>query len=378
MNKKIAVLTWLNNGNYGSLLQAYALQKFLLNNKYLVKHIDYKPSIKYKLLNWVKSKNSPKLFIGKIQIFFIKIFNKEYIDLFSSKNKKNDLFKEKYIQKTEQINNPNFLNFLEKEYDLFICGSDQIWSPKLFNPTFFLDFIKDKPKIAYAPSFGVNSIKKSASKKMSYLLKQFSNISVREANGQKFIYQMLGEKVPITLDPTFLLTKKEWEDLCINRIEKDYILCFLLTPNEAYVDKIKKYASENKKKVVIIPTILGPFKTGFLEKVAIDPIEWITYIKNADMIFTDSFHACIFSIIFNKKFIVFKRFKENKNWSENSRIYNLAHTFKFEKNVFGEDDEILYSELHYEDINSIIEKNREFSKNWLLNAIEGTNYEKCK
>ena len=67
----------------------------------------------------MKSKNSPKLFIGKIQIFFIKIFNKEYIDLFSSKNKKNDLFKEKYIQKTEQINNPNFL---KQVYCLFFHG----------------------------------------------------------------------------------------------------------------------------------------------------------------------------------------------------------------------------------------------------------------
>ena len=153
--KKVAILTWLNNENYGSILQAYALQRFIIKSGYDAIDIDYNPSSIVRLENWLVNRNSPKLFVDKLKKKSNKILNKNKID-FSIRKQKFDQFKKENINITKRYSKFKELENINNKYDIYVCGSDQIWSPKLMNPVFFFSFLdKNHYKISYSPSLGV-------------------------------------------------------------------------------------------------------------------------------------------------------------------------------------------------------------------------------
>lgn len=379
--KKVAILTWLNNENYGSILQAYALQRFIIKSGYDAIDIDYNPSSIVRLENWLVNRNSPKLFVDKLKKKSNKILNKNKID-FSIRKQKFDQFKKENINITKRYSKFKELENINNKYDIYVCGSDQIWSPKLMNPVFFFSFLdKNQYKISYAPSLGVSYISKEKEKKIAELLDPFSYISVREQQGKEILNSIgLNKDVTVQVDPTILLTAEEWKRIINSSKEKEkYILLYLLSDNEEYIKKVKEIAHENNLKVRIILTDIGPFNTGFDEVKDSGPKEWLTLINNAEYVFTDSFHGAIFSMIFNKQFTLFKRFCDNKKNSENSRIHNLANVFGIE-NVIADKDTIIDIEhkIDYSEINKKIEKERKKSSEWLLNALVGAKNEKCE
>ena len=304
--KKVAILTWLNNENYGSILQAYALQQFIRKQGYIVEDIDYDASNKVKIINWISNRNSPSLFLDKIKKKTCKWFSKQKID-FSLKQYKFKEFKENNIITTKKYKSPNELSEITKKYDIYVCGSDQIWSPKLMNPVFYFSFLdKDEYKISYATSLGVSYINERKKEKIRTLLKSFNFISVREEKGKELLKDLTEKNISVQLDPTFLLDKNEWEELLnsqsnYNSNNGKYIFLYLLSPNKKYIEKVKKIAKKENLKVKIVLTDIGPFNTGFYELSDIGPLEWLDLIKKAKFVFTDSFHGCIFSLIFNKQ-----------------------------------------------------------------------------
>ena len=372
---KIAKLTWLHNGNYGSVLQALALQKFLKKSGYDVIDINYKASVLTKLLNYITNRNSPKLLIGKFKEFKRKneYKNKEK---FIVRYKRFEEFKNKNMNLTSLYRTPAELRQLNNNYDIFICGSDQIWSPALMNPTFYFSFIdEEKIKISYAPSFGVMNTTKAKKKKIENLLKSFKYISIREERGQAFIKELLNKDVPILVDPTMLINVKEWDSYICREplIEKKYIFLYLLTPNRVYIENVKKFAEKKGLEVVVVPTLKGPFETGFIEITEAGPSEWLNLIKNSEYVFTDSFHGCIFSAIFHKEMVLYKRFSDKQKDSENSRIYTLTKFLNIEERLIDEDN--LYTidkfeKLDFESTDKIILEKASKSGEWLINAIE--------
>lgn len=380
---KIAKLTWLNNGNFGTVLQAYALQKILRNKGYEVIDINYKASKKTKLINWAVNMNSPKLFIEKFKEKKALDNNKEIL---IKRNNKIESFKRKYLIMTKEYTSPLELKKTVGEYDIYICGSDQIWSPVLMNPVFYLNFVPDKyKKIAYAPSFGVVSTSRRKEKKISKMLSEFDKISIREDEGRKFIKKITGKKVPVLLDPTLLLEKNDWEECTSEPIIKDkYIYCYFLTENKKYLETIKKFAETKKMKVVISPTIKGPFNTGFDEYTDVGPSEWLSLIKNAEYVCTDSYHGLIFSLIFNKNVFIFKRFTDESKASQNSRVYTLTRLLGIEDRILDElnlNKMSNFDKIDYLDINEKMKKCSEKSIKWLIDAIEKNEEDidaKCK
>ena len=372
--KKIAKLTWLHNGNFGSVLQAAALQRYLLEQGYDVIDLDYNASLSEKLKNWIRNRNSPKLFLGKFEEAKRKK-NYKNPEEFVKRGEKFSEFEEKWIKRGQLCHTPVEIKEESKKYDIFICGSDQIWSPALMNPIFYLDFVqKGKKKIAYAPSFGVTSTTTAKEKKITEYLKTFSNISVRESQGQQFIKKLIGKNVPVVIDPTLLLSTSIWNEYAIApEIEEDYILCYLLTPNSKYLQAVSKFAKEKGLDVVIVPTTKGPFDTGFKEIIGIGPAEWLGLIQNSKYVFTDSFHGYIFSSLFHKEFILFKRFKDENKASENSRIYTLAKMLDVEERIIDESNLNAIGKLKmidFEKVDAIIEGKAKESKDWLLNALK--------
>ena len=377
--KKVAILTWLNNGNYGSMLQAYALQSFIRQNGYDVEDIDYNASTKAKLINWAQNRNSISLFKEKFDMKFAKRKCKEAYK-FDDRDKKFNEFKNKYIKTTKIYSNPNDLKELIGKYDAYICGSDQIWSPKLMNPVFYYSFLPNNSyKIAYAPSFGVSKIEGRKRNQIKKYLESFNHISVREDKGKEILKDIIGEDYPIVLDPTLLINKDEWIELAKDNHEKEkYILCYFLTPNDKYINKVKDFAKKENLKVKIITTPVGPFNTGFEEIIDVGPNEWLGYIKNAECVFTDSFHGCIFSLIYKKQFYLFKRFSDNSKSSQNSRIYNLSKIFKFEDRIVDEKATIdAKKKIKYENIENIMDVESKKSKEWIIDALRSIDNGKC-
>ena len=140
---KIAKLTWLYNGNYGSVLQALALQKFLKDNGYDTIDLNYNASATTKLYNWLVNHNSMDLILGKYKESKTKK-NLKNPDKFNLRNKRFEKFKRENLELTDLCRKPSELKRISKDYDVFICGSDQIWSPALMNPVFYLSFVDEK------------------------------------------------------------------------------------------------------------------------------------------------------------------------------------------------------------------------------------------
>lgn len=371
---KIAKLTWLHNGNYGSTLQALALQKFLKDNYFDVVDINYNASTKTKLINWVENRNSPELFIRKFQERKAKM-QFAYPELFIEREKKFKLFQESNMTLSSLYRTPHEVKNVSNDYDIFICGSDQIWSPALMNPVFYLDCIpKNKVKIAYAPSFGVLNLSKYKKKRIAKFLESFNYISVRETQGQQLVKEIINKEVPVQVDPTMLLSKTKWSEYTGERIEKDkYIFCYLLKSNSLYIEAVRRISIELNIKVIIVPTIKGPFQTGFNEYIDIGPSEWLNYIQNAEIVYTDSYHGGIFSAVFEKEFFLFKRFSDNDYKSENSRVYTLIKLLGVEERLIDSDNIHLMKGLdaiNYTCVKSRIEKEANRSGEWILDILK--------
>lgn len=370
-DKKIAIMTWLYNGNYGTVLQAYALHTFVKNAGYDVENINYKSSLKTKLKNWIVNKNSPALFVGKFKEKFSKtdsVANEKRNENFSDFLKSN-------IKLTELASSPDELLKFGNNYDAFICGSDQIWSPYLMNPPYFLSFVPDKkPKIAYAPSFGVTSTSAKKEKMICDFVKRFDYVSIREKQGSDFLKRITGRDYPVMVDPTMLLERKDWEKCIGDRIEKEkYIFCYMLTYNQKYVNAVKEYADKNKLKVILIKKDIGFENTGFTIVEDAGPQQWLNYIKYAENVFTDSFHGAIFSIIYHKEFVLFKRFSDKSGASQNSRIYTLTEMLNIKDRIVDEAslDKIgNMSAVDFEKTDCIMQTNAKKSGDWLLDALE--------
>ena len=211
---------------------------------------------------------------------------------------------------------------LEKlDIDFWICGSDQIWNTEItrgFNKGFFLDFKTDGKKISYAVSMGIPELSKENEEDFKRCINQLDNISVREEILIKYTEKFTNKNVTKTLDPTLLLDEKDYDDMILENKYGEYILIYALGPDERLTQIARKI--EKEKNVKIIELNDKRKENYFCEQVSDGgPKEFLTLIKNAKAIITNSFHGTIFSIIFKKEFYTITRLNRN---SRNARPIN--------------------------------------------------------
>lgn len=368
---RIGILTWLYNGNYGSILQAYALQNYLSKRKYNVESINYRPTVKEKVINLLKNKNSFDLLSDKWELFLLKVVGRQGKRI---KDQKFDEFRTQNFNLTSCYYSPKDIKTIEGKFDIYLCGSDQIWSPMLFNPVFYFDFLKDSERlVSYACSFGVSSVPKKKEDVIASLLKRFSAISVRELEGQAIVKKLTDRDAKVVVDPTLLLSSKEWDCIASDRIfQEDYILCYFLSYNKRYWERAIEIAKGKGKKVIIIPTVKEAYHYRDEVLEGVGPEEWISLFKYASYVFTDSFHGCVFSLIYRKSFCVFKRFDDNNKKSQNSRIYTLLKQYNLEKCLVQNAESFSIpqiSEVDYKDVIEKINKNADEAKKWLEEVL---------
>lgn len=364
MNKS-AIITINDYANYGNRLQNYALQKYLEKNNQEVETIVIKRNIKNKSI-----KNIFKIPFRDL-IFKIKekIYQKIYATKIHKRNENIKIFSKKYIKENNKVFSDRCLNNeVSQQYDYFFVGSDQVWNPNYINYglSFFLSGIENNKKNSFSASIGITDLPEDYLDTMISELKTFNKISVREKSAKTLLENKLNKNIELLPDPTMLLTKEEWESIFYNEIniEDKYIMIYSLGPIKVSEKKfIKDIAKKNYYKIIDISKYNSEFYT-------INPIEFVQLIKNAELVFTDSFHGCVFSILMETPFIVTKRETAN---SISSRIDTLLEKYSLNNRRMVNVKKMQEKELFYfdkENAKNVLENERRIANEYIKDIIK--------
>lgn len=325
---KIANITFVPRGNYGGILQAYALQQVLieLGHEPLLIEIDEYQYISYfKLLVELPKRLYTKYILKKRRHILNEKYHNKYIDnlrRYTGNFIQNNI-KSEFYNRYEDIDLENF--------DAFIVGSDQVWR-YIFNinniTQMYLSFIPPECnaiRLSYGASFGTNKWEYSneLTNLCTNLIKYFDAISVREIDGVKMCEKYLGRADAIVvLDPTLLLPKEHYLKICekISPCKKKILLAYILDKNENIETILQNYTLKLGLELNLISADLDATLT--VE-------QWIAMFRDATFVITDSFHGTIFSIIFNKQFISLENEKRG-----NSRLSSLMNLLNLTDNLF--------------------------------------------
>lgn len=378
--KKIAIITWYYRCyNYGGLLQAYALQKALEKMGYITEQISYpvqKREVK-DLLRIFRNYGLPWFVNGVISTLKLGKLHREQKNFFEKRNNLFDKFGEDIPH--SKIVDKNTISSIVNDYDAFICGSDQIWNPLVPDENYYLAFVPDnKIKFSYAASIGQSRLHANEIAYMKQYCERFTAVSVRERNAADILNQHLSKKVETVLDPTLLLDRQDWESITGARlIDKKYIFVYFLGKAEPYKASITEFAMERNCEVVYIPYMSAEKEKDYTPEWydfrEAGPIEFLNLIRNAEYIITDSFHGTVFSILFEKEFITFKRCKDKDKNSMNSRVEMLLDVLGLEKRLFEygiRRIEVKTIQTNYSLVKEKLEKLRCHSMDFLKTNIE--------
>ena len=371
-------MTWFQYDNYGTVLQSTAIKHVVTKMGYDLDGIDYvsrgynRETKIEKFLNVFENKNKVKY----------KISDKKYKKFVVSDQRKEsfDLFRNNHMTMTRSLKTSSELYQLNYEYDAFICGSDQIWTPRAYNSKYYLDFVADSnKKIAYAPSFGLTTIENPILKKrVKESLYDFKYLSVREEQGASIIKEITGKEAKVVVDPTLLLNEDEWDNYIIERkIERPYILCYFLGRNEKYWKHVNELSKKLQLEIVILPIYPKDYtRFGHID-VSAGPGEFLSLIKNANLVCTDSYHGTIFSIIYKRPFLCYKRFSDKDKYSQNSRIYNLLNKLNLNDCIVKNYDVSLEKKINlnnntYNMLNNEVIFSKKYLEDSLSKAITST------
>lgn len=382
---KIGILTlYHDNYNFGGLLQAYALPVAL--KKYLginAEQIDYvfTPEKNDKNITNVSSQS----IIYKLGVIF---FNKlEKNNLSKRRNVFDQFIKE--IPHSKECYEFDSISHVLNSYNSFICGGDQIWNDytqlnwygKNDSSVLTLRFVPDNmKKISYAPSMGVFTLTNEFRKEFGNWVNRLDAISVREKKILPELEKMTNKAITVVVDPVLLLTEKDWSNvMAYSPKKKKYILCYLLGDSIAQRKSVEKLARKVNCKIITFSHILGPAVRkcdlffGDIHDYSSGPREFIGLIKNAEFVITDSFHACVFSMIFETPFVVFERNKIGEKGNMNSRIYDFLEEYHLENQLVTEkemEDMKEIPRIDYTYAHAHWKKRREESLEYLENALK--------
>ncbi len=352
---KIGIVTHFNNStNYGGVLQAYALTKKINDMGYDAEQIAYKAGCVN--LNAPKNKSFLQKLTVKRVLGAIKRRVKKFIFKKRIKNEqlavqeKRDCFKkwtDKNVKSSNVIYNQRDIAECNNLYDGFITGSDQVWNYTWYDKNYFLDFASNsKIKLSYAASLGHNEIPNDIKEVYKSHLKYFNAVSVREQNMVELFTPISPVNVEWVVDPVFLLNKEEWDKAVSNtvNVNEKHVFCYFFGENKKEREIAKAYASKKGLKVVTPQSILPGYyldeSFADIKLKNVNPGEFLYLIKNAECVFTDSFHATAFSLIFQKQFFVFNRYS---NGGMSDRITSVTNLFNVsERFCAGKNENLEY------------------------------------
>lgn len=373
--KRIAIVSPYNEYNYGTVLQAYALQRLLEKGGVEAAYLQYSttlpPSFRTRVNRKLKSfyrkiilRKPAYTKIGLDDYSFVRLPEfKSFVDGYNE-------FITNRIKVSKQRYNPKtMLNCYE--FDAFMVGSDQTWGEArcLPNTPYFLEGVDNRyPKLSYAPSIGTTHISDKYLAFLKEKLAGFNALSCRERTNCELLTKELGREVSYVLDPTLMLTADEWGEMALSTEslqKKQYILCYILGEKSQISCFAESLGKEKGLPVYYIVT--RPFYLQKKHHLFVTPESFLGLIKDAAFVITDSFHGSIFSINFNTQFYSFTK-REGVNAVDNDRILEILSTFNLAYR-YKDDNDVLEEDIDYSGVNLLLERYREESWTYLQKAL---------
>lgn len=335
MENKIGILTLHNAINYGAYLQAFALQSTIREMGYNAEIVNLEKHNSIERLKLIKCKH-PKRVVYNYKL--LKEFDKVKKQLFLSRKS-------------------------VTEYSTIIVGSDEMWN--VINGSFvhrreyFGEGIKADNIITYAVS--ANKVTSAEFKTITNNQIDFGNfrsISVRDDNTYKLVKDITRREVALVLDPTMIYPY--WEKHIVPCIVKNFILVYSFTTYEDEKVAITEFAKKNNKKIISV----GSYNPWCDENICATPFEFLGYIKAADYVITSSFHGVAFSILFNKKFVIYPQGK--------GKVLDIMNRFELHDRDVTRSvslEATFQEQINYDEINKKREAFAKTSLEWLTSAI---------
>jgi len=397
---KAGILTFHYAHHYGAQLQAYALMRAIQLLGVDCEIIDYVRKDNIEGSSLFKKGLSPASILS----------NADTLLHYGSLKKRHDRF-DSFVADEMKLSGKFYGSYKElcddpPAYDVYVCGSDQIWNPfifseKTYDPAFFADFAVNGRRVAYAPSFGVSSIPEDKREELARYLEKFDSLSSREKQGEKIIREITGREAVTVLDPTLLLPAEEWgiiasaaeacgaypgtgeksakADSGRQNAGGGYILCYFITDARKYADYVGAVAGKYGLPVVSLCGSRRVVPQTKYKRLDCGPREFLGLFAGASAVLTDSFHGTVFSLIFEKEFYSFEASRDPSKAVGSrqhnilevtgllSRLYHLSSgSDGFRKLLGGQTGAIDYLKVR-----EILQKKREESLSYLKNALTG-------
>ncbi len=381
---KIGIITLIGN-NYGNRLQNYAVHELLSEygdvftvryekktpistktrtlNRYTPAHM--KKAVDSRLLN-VYHLGSQNVGTAGRLFYFLKHKNQIKAAM-TERNQAFREFDEKYINYESELLHLSGDDDTEwvRSYDAWVCGSDQIWNPKYPTATrnAFLQFARKEKRISLSASIGLSDTSDMLPEYPEWI-NGIKYLSVREERAAEIVKELTGRNAEVFLDPTMLIPLSKWEamaDQAKATLPDRYAVGYFLGERKkSYINFIEK-----QTKSMAYVDLLNGAESQYM---VFGPDDVIAAIRNANMVFVDSFHGAVFSILFHKQFVVFERSEEGKTM--NSRLKTLLKRFGMENRIYGCDNaEELMKPIDYTTVDEIISSERERVHEFLESAM---------
>lgn len=364
--KTIGIITIHRVTNFGSVLQTFATQRFLESLECDVTVIDYiAPRLTLRnIFNdiFIKRRREGRLYQKISGFISMEILNRFVFNRFLKKHIK--LSKDKYYS----------LEDIEKDFpkqDYYMTGSDQVWNSfynKFIDPVFFLNFAEGT-KISFASSFGREKIDDKELGQIKLFLNKYKNISVRENSGVELLQSMGFDNIQHLVDPTLLFTKQDWFNLLplkVNKKKTPYVLIYPMSVIDPTLFTLaRQVANEINGDVYFLGSGLKTYKQADRTFKFQSPIEFLSLINNAEFVVTNSFHGTLFSITFNKKFLVVRPEKFH------TRIQSILELLHLEDRVYSGQENVaqFLEDIDYTTVNVHLEIERIKSKSFIVHAL---------
>ena len=318
----IGILTFHWATNYGAIMQCYALQSYLTSVGHNVKIINYKPrQYDNSFCNFLRHRKF--LNLG------------EYID---AQKKENALipFRRNHLNLTDRLYTYSSISEIASQFDLIISGSDQVTNPAflmfgegngIISPAYFLGFRFEGKRIGYALSFGCVTYPEEARKVASTYIGTFDSISVRESSGIDIVESMGRDDVEVVPDPTLLMKSQFYhslaDDFSFSYTNKSYVYSFFIS-----------YIHDRK---VLINRVLGKENIIWNNENGEYTMQgWLSNIKHAEYVITDSFHCVVMCLKLHKPFVVVT--EQQGNVGMNDRLYTLLNRLGLSAQIYYKED----------------------------------------
>ena len=345
--KKVGILTlFYKTWNFGAQLQACALQRVIQRLGYECELIRFAWSHEQTRLNYETAS-----------------VNQAAFEEFA-----------RQIPHSRRIYTSEDLNEANEEYDIFVCGSDQIWGvkdsmPMHVLPQMALSFVRDgKGKLAYGASMGAVDITEERKEVLRCFLNRLDFISVREPSAIPTIRKMTERKVTAVLDPTMLLSAGEWMKVAAEGggicPKEPYVLLYNLSGREELTDRAAEFAQGRGLRL---------FNLAYLAGMPVGPCDFINLIAHAEYVLTNSFHGSIFSVLFHKRFLSFGVDSISTAFSKNARVKDMLEVCGLGKRFLPETEDrwlsILEEEIEYDSVDRRIQEAAKASVDFLRKGL---------